>query len=179
MDLVSLIEGWTTGVASMRVANDEPGDGPFAELVRMQAEFQTRLLEETTRYLRQLQGVFEPRAPGTVLRADSEALVSAPAPVGETVEMCVEVENRQRAHTMVTPSVTPLVEPNGTTFFPAAEFSPPSRLLAPNEVTLLTFRLPLPAELTPGTYRGMLVLQGFREGGVPLVVQVCPSQASP
>jgi len=163
----------------MRVANDEPGDGPFAELVLMQAEFQARLLEETTRYLRRLQGVFEPRAPGTVLRAGSEALVSPPVPAGETVELSVEVENRQRAHTMVTPSITPLVEPSGTTFFPAAEFSPPSRLLAPDEIALLAFRVPLPAELTPGTYRGMLVLQGFREGGVPLAVQVCPSQPTP
>jgi hypothetical protein len=163
----------------MRIVNDEPGGGPFAELVKMQAEFQTRLIEETTRYLRRLQGVFEPRAPGTVLQPGNETLVSAPSTAGETVELNVEVENRQRVHTMVTPSVTPLVESNGTTFFPAAEFSPPSRLLAPEEVAILTLRLPLPAELTPGTYRGMLILQGFRDGGVPLVVEVSAPQAAP
>src|SRR5260370_25727989 len=162
----------------MRVANDEPGDGPFAELVKMQAEFQIRLVEETTRYLRRLQGIFEPRAPGTVPRPDGEALVSVPSMAGETVDLNVEVENRQRVHTMVTPSVTPLVESNGTTFFPAAEFSPPSRLLAPEEVVKLTILLPLPAELAPGTYRGMLILQGFREGGVPLVVEVSAPQAA-
>lgn len=162
----------------MKIGNDEPGGGPFAELVRMQAEFQTRLVEETTRYLRRLQGAFEPRAPGTVLRPDSEALVSAPSAPGSTVELTVEVENRQRVYTMVTPSVTPLVEQHGTTFFPAPEFSPPSRLLAPEEVAELTLHLPLPAELTTGTYRGMLILQGFREGGVPLVVQVSATEAS-
>jgi hypothetical protein len=144
----------------------------------MQAEFQTRLVEETTRYLRRLQGIFEPSAPGTVLQPDDEALVSAPCAAGGTVELTVEVENRQRVHTMVTPSVTPLVEPNGTTFFPAAEFSPPSRLLAPEEVDTLTLRLHLPAELAPATYRGMLILQGFRDGGVPLVVEVSPPQAA-
>src|SRR6516164_2424790 len=100
----------------MRIANDEPGEGPFAELVRMQAEFQTRLVEETTRYLRRLQGVFEPRAPGTVLQPGDDALVSGPVTAGETVVLSVEVENRQRVHTMVTPTVTPLVEPDGTTF---------------------------------------------------------------
>ncbi len=163
----------------MRIANDEPGGGPFAELVKMQAEFQTRLAEETTRYLRRLQGVFEPRAPGTVVRPGSEALVSAPSAAGETVKLNVEVENRQRVHTMVTPSVTPLVEPNGTTFFPAAEFSPPSQLLAPDEVAILMLRLHLPADLTPGTYRGLLILQGFRDSGVPLVVQVSAPQAAP
>lgn len=136
-------------------------------------------MEETTRYLRRLQGVFEPRAPGTVLLPGAETLVSAPSAAGGTVELNVEVENRQRVHTMVTPSVTPLVESNGTTFFPAAEFSPPSRLLAPGEVTMLTLRIPLPAELTPGIYRGMLVLQGFREGGVPLAVEVSVPQAAP
>lgn len=162
----------------MRIANDEPGSGPFAELVKMQAEFQTRLVEESIRYLRRLQGVFEPRAPGTVLQPGSETLVAAPSTAGETVELAVEVENRQRVHTMVTPAVTPLVEPNGTTFFPAAEFSPPSRLLAPEEVAVLALRLPLPTALPPGTYRGMLILQGFRDGGVSLVVQVSEPQAA-
>lgn len=161
----------------MRIVNDDPGEGPFAELVRMQAEFQTRLMEETTRYLRRLQGVFEPRAPGTVLQPGNEVLASGPAAAGEIVELSVEVENRQRVHTMVTPAVTPLVEPNGTTFFPAVEFSPPSRLLVPDEVAVLTLRLPLPAELTPGVYRGMLILQGFRDGGVPVVVEVSEQRA--
>jgi hypothetical protein len=145
----------------------------------MQAEFQTRLVEETTRYLRRLQGVFEPRAPGTVLQPGNETLRSAPAAAGETVELTVEVENRQRVHTMVTPSVTPLVEPDGTTFFPAAEFSPPARLLAPEEVALLTLRLHLPTELTPGTYRGMLILQGFRDGAVPIAVEVSKPHPAP
>ena len=163
----------------MRIANDEPGEGPFADLVRMQAEFQTRLVEETTRYLRRLQGIFEPRAPGTVLQPGNETLVGGPAAVGETVELNVEVENRQRVHTMVKPMVTPLVEPDGTTFFPDAEFSPPSRLLAPQEVATLTLRLPLPAELVPGTYRGMLVLQGFKDGGVPLAGKVVEAGETP
>ena len=95
------------------------------------------------------------------------------------MELNVEVENRQRVHTMVTPTVTPLVEPDGTTFFPAAEFSPPSQLLAPHEVATLSLRLPLPAELVPGTYRGMLILQGFKDGGVPFAVQVVAPGAKP
>ena len=44
----------------MRVSNGtEPGDGGFAGLLQLQAEFQARLSEETLRYVRRLQGVLE------------------------------------------------------------------------------------------------------------------------
>src|SRR5262249_14390809 len=83
-----------------------------------------------------------------------------------TVELGLEVENRQRVHSVVTPMLAPLVEASGVTWFPAAAPEPASLLLPPGEVRALAIELPLPAELPPGTYRGALILQGFRDGGV-------------
>ena len=49
----------------MRVANkpEEDQPGAFAEFLRLQAEFQARVAEESIRYLRRLQGAFSPAAP--------------------------------------------------------------------------------------------------------------------
>ena len=45
----------------------------------------------------------------------------------------VRVENRQRAHAMVTPMLSPLVSDTGTTWFAEAGFVPPTAPLATDE----------------------------------------------
>jgi len=158
----------------MRVASDPPDEqpGPFAELLRLQNEFQARLADETLRYLRRLQGAFAPAAPGTVVVPDGDGELRATGRPGDRVALRLETENRQRVHCLVTPMLTPLVERAGTTWFPAADPVPASTLLPPGEVGSVAVDVVLPAELPPGTYKGALVLQGFREGGVPVTVEV-------
>jgi hypothetical protein len=158
----------------MRVASDPPDEqrGPFGELLRLQSEFQARLADETMRYLRRLQGAFAPAAPGTVVVADGDGALTAVGVPGERVRLELEAENRQRVHSVVTPMLTPLVERGGTTWFPAGDTAPASMLLGPGEVGVVAVELAVPAELPPGTYRGALVLQGFREGGVPVAIEV-------
>lgn len=158
----------------MRVASDPPDEqrGPFGELLRLQSEFQARLADETLRYLRRLQGAFAPAAPGTVVVPDGNGALAAAGVPGGRVRLELEAENRQRVHSVVTPMLTPLVERGGTTWFPDGEPSPATMLLGPGEVGVVSVELAVPAELPPGTYRGALVLQGFREGGVPVAVEV-------
>ncbi len=158
----------------MRVASDPPDEqrGPFGELLRLQSEFQARLADETLRYLRRLQGAFAPAAPGTVVVPDGDAALAATCEPGSQVVLRLEAENRQRVHSVVTPMLTPLVDRGGTTWFPAGDTAPASILLGPGEVGVVTVELAVPAALPPGTYRGALVLQGFREGGVPVAVEV-------
>jgi hypothetical protein len=163
----------------VRVPN-EPGDGnlgAFSELLRLQNEFQTRLAEETLRYLRRLQGASAPATPGTVLMPGSMVELQAAGRPGETVVLTLEVENRQRAHSVVTPMLSPMASASGATWFPAADPSPASLLLAPEEVSTLTIRLALPDNLPVGAYRGALLLQGFREGAIAVVIDVRSSPA--
>ena len=160
----------------MRVTNEPDegggGAGAFGELLRLQTEFQTRLAEETLRYLRRLQGTLGPAAPGTiVLAAEGQALHGA-APAGARATLRLEVENLQRVHCMLTPQLTPLVGRTGTTWFPALEPAAPSLLLAPDAVQSLELTVPVPAELPADLYAGALVLQGFRNGAVPVVIEV-------
>lgn len=157
----------------MRLGND-PDDsvsGAFADLLRLQTDFQARLAEETLRYLRRLQGAAAPAAPGTVLVPDGEVELRGGAAPGASVELRLEVENRQRVHCVATPMLAPLVAASGVTWFPAADPDPGSTLLAPDESRELRIAVPLPAELPPGLYRGALVLQGFRDGGVPVAIE--------
>ncbi len=154
-----------------KVTNDPPGGGPLGEFLQVQADFQTRMAEETMRYLRRLQGVLEPHAPGTVVRPGDDVLTASGA-AGGRVGLVLHVENCQRVHTTVTPALTPLVATDGTTWFPDAEVTPPTRLIAPDEVVEVTLDLALPDALAPGTYRGVLVLRGFRAGDVPVSVEV-------
>jgi hypothetical protein len=158
----------------MRVPSDPPDEqrGPLSELIRLQSEFQARLADETLRYLRRLQGAFAPAAPGTVVMPDGDGMLRAAGRPGERVALRLEAENRQRVHTLVTPLLTPLVARTGTTWFPAAEPTPASTLLAPAEVGIVTLELSVPAELPPDLYRGALLLQGFRESGVPVAIEV-------
>jgi hypothetical protein len=158
----------------MRIPNepDEQGGGAFGELLRLQTEFQARLAEETIRYLRRLQGTGMPAAPGTVLRPDGAVELRGAGRPGEIVMLTLEVENRQRVHSMVTPLLEPLVEASGVTWFPELDPGPGSELVPPGEVRPLALPVRVPSELPPGTYRGALVLQGFREGAVPVAVEV-------
>jgi len=157
---------------------NEPSDddgGPLHDLLRLQADFQARLAEETLRYLRRMQAAVAPPVPGTVLRPDGAPLEAAGS-AGSDVRVEVEIENRQRAHCMVSPTVSPLVTPDGTTWFPDAQIDPPSLLLAPDEVATMAVGLPLPADLPAGTYSGALLLPGFRSAGVALRLHVEPEQ---
>ena len=157
----------------MRIGND-PGEGAssaFADLLRLQTDFQARLAEETLRYLRRLQGAAAPAVPGTVLVPDGEVELRGAGVPGAAVVLRVEVENRQRVHCVVTPMLAPLVAASGVTWFPAAAPDPASTLLAPGESRELTIELPLPTELPSGVYRGALILQGFRNGGIPVAIE--------
>jgi hypothetical protein len=134
------------------------------------------LAEEALRYLRRLQGAGTPATPGTVLVPDGSVEVKASGVAGSEVSLGVDVENRQRVHCLVTPALTALVEAGGTTWFPAAEPSPASTLIAPGEVKKLAMALQLPAHLPAGTYRGALLLQGFRDGGIAVAVSIADRQ---
>lgn len=164
----------------IRVANDEARgvSGVFSDLLKLQTEFQARLAEETLTYLRRLQGAAAPASPGTVLVPEAGRQLTATGVPGATVELALEIENRQRVHTVVTPMLGPLVSADGVTWFPAAEPSPPSTLVAPGQVRELSLAVTLPAEIRPGTYRGALVLQGFGDGGVAVAIEV-PAPARP
>lgn len=153
---------------------NDPGEGPsgaFGDLLRLQSDFQARLAEETLRYLRRLQGAAAPAVPGTVLLPEGDVELKASGAPGTAVELRLEVENRQRVHCVVTPMLSPLVAASGVTWFPAASPEPASTLLAPAETRELTIALPLPAELPAGAYRGALILQGFRDGALPVVIE--------
>ena len=158
----------------MRLGNDpnQETSGAFADLLRLQADFHTRLTTETLRYLRLLQGAFAPATPGTVMLPDADGGLEASGVPGTTVQLRLEVENRQRVHCVVTPVLAPLVGTSGATWFPAAEAAPPSALLPPDGVATIVISLPLPRDVPADTYRGMLVLQGFRNGGTSVVVTV-------
>jgi len=135
------------------------------------------LAEETLRYLRRLQGASAPATPGTVLMPGSTVELQATGRPGETVVLTLEVENRQRAHSVVTPMLSPMASAYGATWFPAADPSPASLLLAPEEISTLTIRLALPDNLPVSVYRGALLLQGFREGAITVVIDVRSSPA--
>lgn len=158
----------------MRISNRPGGStgGQFSDLLRLQAEFQSRLAEETLRYLRRLQGAAAPASPGTVLVPEGSVGLSASGAPGTSVELRLEVENRQRVHCAVTPMLSPQVGASGVTWFPEAELSPVSMLLAPQEVATLSIKLRLPNEIPPGTYRGALMLQGFRDGAISVTTVV-------
>lgn len=158
----------------VRIPNEpEGGDAAaFGELLRIQGEFQTRLAEEALKYLHRLQGTAMPASPGTVMLPGGASELRASGRAGESVELRLEVENRQRVHCSLAPMLTPLVEASGVTWFPAAEPSPVITLVAPGEVTPLVIGLPLPPKLPPGTYNGALLLQGFREGAVAVTIVV-------
>ncbi|MGH7528036.1 MAG: hypothetical protein ACREMX_15185 [Gemmatimonadales bacterium] len=160
----------------MRISNDPGGpqgpSGAFAELFRLQADFQARLAEETLRYLRRLQGAVVPAAPGTVVQPSEGLVLRGAGERGGSIALALEVENLQRVHCMVSPQLSPLVSDAGVTWFPAPESEVGSCLVAPNATEQLVVKVPLPLELSPGEYRGALLLQGFRQSSIPVVIAV-------
>lgn len=164
-----------------RVTNDvgDGGGGALSELIRLQAEFQTKLAEETMRYLRRVQGAMAPAAPGTVVMAGGDLSLSADGQPGGRATVRLGVENLQRMHCVVTPQLAPLVSATGTTWFPVTEPASVSRLLAPGESDTLELVIILPDALPAGSYRGALILQGFREGAIPVTVTVTEARKAP
>lgn len=160
----------------MRVSNDpERAGGPsgaFAEMFRLQAEFQSRLAEETLRYLRRLQGAVVPSAPGTVVVPAADSALETSGAPGTTAELSLEIENLQRVHCLVTPQLTPLVGTSGVTWFPAVESATASKLVAPSAVQEIRLAFAIPSELPAGDYRGALVLQGFRQNALSVLVHI-------
>jgi hypothetical protein len=160
----------------MRMTNDDPGpetaNDAFAELLRLQGEFQARLADETLRYLRRLQATTGPSNPGTVVRAAVGAQLEASTQTSERIEFALEVENRQAAYVSVAPALTPLIGDDGTSWFPAADVRPASTLLPPEEVVEIVVIVDVPEQLPAGRYRGALLLPGFREDALPVVIEV-------
>jgi hypothetical protein len=159
----------------MSIKNDSAGggwSGPFGDLLRLQTEFQARLGEETTRYLRRLQGALGPASPGTIVIADGVPDLAASGAPGARVALTLELENLQRVHAVVAPQITPLVSDTGTTWFPSADAGAAFRILSPGAVDSLVIELDVPKALPPGTYRGALLLVGFRESALPVAVRV-------
>jgi len=161
----------------MRITNEGPDDGPgqFGDLMRLQAEFQARLAEETFKYLRHLQGILEPQAPGTVVQPDRDgAALRAEARPGDTVALDLEIENRQRAYCLIRPALTPLAGVGAVTWYPDVEMIPPSAVVAPGERCQLAIRVTVPASIPESTYVGSLLLPGFREGALALTLDIGP-----
>ncbi len=160
----------------MRFTNDSSGadsnTDPYAQLLRLQSEYQARLVGETLRYLKHLQGVLGPAAPGTVLAPSAELALEGATEPGGRVALDFELENLQRVHCMVSLQLTPLLAESGTTWFPDTEPAAASRLLAPDEVARLGLTVLVPTNAPPGTYRGGLLLLGFHEGTIPVTISV-------
>lgn len=157
----------------MRIPN-EPGGGAaniFSDLLRLQSEFHSRLAEETLRYFRRIQGSSVPAAPGTVMLPDGSLELSASVVPGSDVNLEIEIENLQRVHCMAVPMISPLIDQSGVTWFPACDYSLPA-LVAPGEIAALKIAFPIPESLPSGIYRGALLLQGFRQGAIPVSVSV-------
>jgi hypothetical protein len=163
----------------VRIPNEPANEsgGALGELLRLQTQFQARLAEETMSYLRRVQGAAAPAAPGTVLLPDRDATLAAEGRPGESAELRLEVENRQRVHCMVRPMLGELVDATGVTWRPDAQADPPSRLVAPDEAAELSIAVMLPSELPAGTYRGALLLLGFRNDALPVAISVGEAKA--
>jgi hypothetical protein len=144
-------------------------EAPFSELVRMQMDFQTRLAEETLRYLRRIQAAALPPTPSTVVRAQRDRPAVRGTP-GDSLVLVEQLENRQRVHAIVTAMLTPLVAGNGTTWF--AQSEPVTLIVPPGERAALELNVTVPAELPPGTYRGALALTGLEDGALSVAVHV-------
>ncbi|MDP5220447.1 hypothetical protein Q5Y75_24995 [Ruegeria sp. 2205SS24-7] len=153
----------------------DPGtvpSSPFEELMKLQSAFQQSLSEATMQYLRQLQGIVGPVTPGTVVQQVEGTTIDLKMIPGGQAKAVVNVENRQRVHSMVTPMITPLVSDTGATWFAQTAFSPPTALLATDEVLEFALALDAPADMPVGVYRGAVMIYGCSEGVVPLEVTV-------
>lgn len=151
---------------------EEEWGGSIADLMQLQSEFQGRILDETVRYLRNLQGALGPVPPGTVLKADEEVELTAEATPGGEATLTARLENRQRVHTAVSPQIKPLVTRDGTTWMPSLGGRSASHLLAPGATESIEITILVPENLPPGRYRGALLLVGFRRNAIPVSITV-------
>jgi len=158
----------------MKISNDpaEEKGRPFAELFRLQTEFQARLADETLRYLRRLQGSAAPASPGTIMIPDGVSELKGLGVPGSSVELRLEIENLQRVHCTASPMLSLLVSASGVTWFPESESSPVSLLVAPAATAELRLRVAIPPRLQAGVYRGCLMLHGFCDGALPVAIEV-------
>lgn len=158
----------------MKISNKdtEEKEQPFAEMFRLQTEFQSRLADETLRYLRRLQGSAAPASPGTIVIPENNNELTASAEQGSTVALEVEIENLQRVHSSATPALSPLVSSSGVTWFPDSEANPATLLIPPDASLSLKLIVAVPQELPDGVYQGCVLLQGFQQGTVPVKIQV-------
>lgn len=166
----------------MKISNDpeEERNRPFGELFRLQTEFQARLADETLRYLRRLQGAAAPASPGTVVIPDAGSELKSSGSAGASAELKLEIQNLQRVHCTANPMLSPLVSASGTTWFAESESTPVSLLVAPGATAQMQIRVPIPAQLPGGVYRGCLMLHGFRDGALPVVIEVsAPAREAP
>ena len=143
---------------------------------RLQTDFQQRLASETLRYLRQLQGLVGPTVPGTLVLPDAGLELQADVHPGATLTIEVMLENRQRVHTLVSSSLSPLVSERGVTWFVDAQIDPASVLLASGDVRTLTLTVAAPVQTPPGVYRGALLLHGFERGALPVRITVAAAE---
>ncbi|NOD88204.1 MULTISPECIES: hypothetical protein [unclassified Ruegeria] len=150
---------------------------PFEELIKLQSAFQQSLSQATMQYLRQLQGIVGPVTPGTVVHQVDGAGVALKLRPGGQANASVNVENRQRVHSMVTPMITPLVSDTGATWFAQTAFTPPTALLATDEVLDFALVLEAPKDMPLGVYRGAVLIYGCSDGVVPLEVTVAKQAA--
>ena len=152
--------------------------GPCADWLRVQMNFQARLMDETLRYLRQLQGAVAPVTPGTVLLPERGTELKATTEPGAEFEVALEVHNQQRVHAVAAPVLDPLVSSSGTTWYPEATFTPGFALLAPEQSLKIVVRVSAPSLLPAGSYVGALSLRGFRHTAFRLTVDVKTNASS-
>jgi hypothetical protein len=161
----------------IRLTGPEPENSAesLRRLLELQSDFAARLSEETLRYLRSLQGVLGPAAPGTVVLAEAEAALEGDGPPGGTVVLELEVINEQAVYGVVAPSLSPLVSVGGGTWFPQATVDPPYQLVEPQGLRKIALTIAVPEEIPPETYRGTLLFPGSPSGvGVAIRVPLPP-----
>ena len=152
--------------------NSNQAPNPFEEMLKLQSKFQESLTQATMSYLRQLQGVVGPVVPGTLVDlTETEGVFVTVAP-GKSISFDIEIENRQRVHSLITPMLSPLVNDTGVTWIPEVSTVPASKLLATNETGTFKFDLKAPTQTPVGVFRGACLIYGCTRGVVPLMVTV-------
>jgi hypothetical protein len=142
---------------------EDNSQNPISEWIRVQADFQARLTNETFRYLRRLQGAVAPVTPGTVVLPEERFDLNARAVPGGTFEITLEVKNYQRVHAVAAPGIDPLVSSSGTTWYPEVNFLPEFSLIGPDQTVEFQVRVSVPPNLPTGNYMGVLSLRGLRQ----------------
>jgi hypothetical protein len=142
---------------------EDNSQNPISEWIRVQADFQARLTNETFRYLRRLQGAVAPVTPGTVVLPEERFDLNARAVPGGTFEITLEVKNYQRVHAVAAPGIDPLVSSSGTTWYPEVDFLPEFSLIGPDQTVEFQVRVSVPPNLPTGNYMGVLSLRGLRQ----------------